>query len=107
MKNLTALPVLLFEINFAFSDKENLSELPKIYNLTEDPSLHPIVSLSFFDFNRELEKSIQKRMIFNKGIITIHELNENKISFEFEGEAHEMMRNDNISKVSGKVEVQD
>src|SRR5690606_24190692 len=39
-----------FEIDFVFSDKENLSELPKTYDLTGDPSLQLIASLSFFDF---------------------------------------------------------
>lgn len=95
-----------FEVNFAFSDKESLSDLPKTYNLTEDPALQSVVSLNFFDFEREVKSSTGKKLIFDKGKITIHELDENKIHFDFEGEAHEMTKKDRRSKVSGKVQVQ-
>ncbi|HTO35329.1 MAG TPA: hypothetical protein VLZ72_03765 [Flavobacterium sp.] len=94
-----------FEIDFVFSDKENLSELPKTYDLTEDPSLHSIASLSFFDFERKVEKSSNKRLIFDKGTITIHELSSDKIHFEYEGEVHELMNNQNRFPVSGQVNV--
>lgn len=94
-----------FEIDFAFSDKENLSELPKTYDLTKDPSLHLIASLSFFDFERKVEKSTNKRLIFDKGTITIHELSPDKIHFEYEGEVHQLMNNQNRFPVSGHVNV--
>lgn|SRR5690554_69091 len=94
-----------FEIDFVFSDKENLFELPKTYDLTEDPSLHSIASLSFFDFERKVEKSSNKRLIFDKGTITIHELSSDKIYFEYEGEVYELMNNQNRATVSGRVNV--
>lgn len=94
-----------FEIDFVFSDEENLFELPKTYDLTEDPSLHSIASLSFFDFERKVEKSSNKRLIFDKGTITIHELSSDKIYFEYEGEVYELMNNQNRATVSGRVNV--
>lgn len=94
-----------FEIDFVFSDKENLSELPKTYDLTKTPSLHSTASLSFFDFERKVEKSTNKRLIFDKGTITIFELNKDKIHFEYEGEVHELMNNQNRFPVSGQVNV--
>ena len=94
-----------FEIDFVFSDKENLFELPKTYDLTEDPSLHSIASLSFFDFERKVEKSSNKRLVFDKGIITVFELNKDKIHFEYEGEVYELMNNQNRATVSGRVNV--
>lgn len=95
-----------FDISFAFGDKESLSGLPKTYNLTENPDLHAIASLSFFDYERKVEKSTHKRLIFNKGTITVHDLNEHKIRFEFEGEAHELTNSNGRSPVSGSVNVQ-
>lgn len=94
-----------FEIDFAFSDKENLGDLPKTYDLTANPALHPIASLSFVDYERKVESSTNKRLIFNRGTITIHELSSDKIYFEYEGEVHELMNNQNRFPVSGQVNV--
>src|SRR5690554_3257036 len=55
-----------FEIDFVFSDKENLFELPKTYDLTEDPSLHSIASLSFFDFERKWKNRRTKGSFLTK-----------------------------------------
>lgn len=94
-----------FEIDFVFSDKENLTDLPKTYDLTANPALHPIASLSFMDYERKVERSTNKRLIFDKGTITIHELSKDKIHFEYEGEVHELMNNQNRSPVSGHIHV--
>lgn len=94
-----------FDITFVFSDKENLADLPKTYNLTENPALQSIASLSFMDYEREVEKSLNKRLIFNRGTIIIHEITPNSIHFEFEGEVHELANNENRSPVSGYIQV--
>lgn len=94
-----------FEMDFVFSDKENLGNLPKTYDLRANPALHPIASLSFMDYEREVERSLNKRLVFDKGTITIHELSPDRIRFEFEGEAHELTKPDRRSPVSGRVDV--
>jgi len=93
------------EVDFAFSDKDSLADLPKTYDLTENPALHSIASLSFMDYEREVERSLNKRLIFNKGTITVHELSKDKIRFEFEGEVHELRNDQNKSPVSGHIDV--
>ena len=35
-----------FEVNFAFSDRDGLSDLPKTYDLIEDPTLQSVASLA-------------------------------------------------------------
>lgn len=94
-----------FEIDFVFSDKNNLADLPKTYDLNDNPTLQSIASLSFMDYERKVERSTHKRLIFNKGTITIHELSEDEIRFEFEGEAHELTKMENRSPVSGRIHV--
>lgn len=94
-----------FEVDFAFSDKDSLADLPKTYDLTENPALHSIASLSFMDYEREVERSLNKRLIFNKGTITVHELSKDKIRFEFEGEVHELRNDQNKSTASGHIHV--
>ena len=94
-----------FEITFVFSDKDNLTDLPKTYDLTENPTLQSIASLSFMDYEREVERSTNKRLIFDMGTITVHELGKDKIRFEFEGEVYELMNNKKRSSVSGNVNV--
>lgn len=94
-----------FEVTFAFSDRDGLSNLPKTYDLIENPTLQSVASLSFMDYERKVDKSLNKRLIFNKGKITLFELSRDRIHFEFEGEVHEMTKMDNRSEVSGRVAV--
>ncbi len=94
-----------FEVTFAFSDRDGLSNLPKTYDLIEDPTLQLMASLSFMDYERKVDKSLNKRLIFNKGKITLYELSRDRIHFEFEGEVHEMTKMENRSEVSGSVNV--
>lgn len=94
-----------FEIDFVFSDKENLTDLPKTYDLNDNPTLQSIASLSFMDYERKVERSTNKRLIFDKGTITVHELGKDKIRFNFEGEIYELMNNKKRSPVSGSVNV--
>src|SRR5690606_35850839 len=94
-----------FEVTFVFSDRDALADLPKTYDLIEEPTLQSVASLSFIDHERKVDKPSNKRLIFNKGKITLYELNRDRIHFEFEGEVHEMMKMDNRSEVSGRVAV--
>jgi len=95
-----------FEINLNIYDPKILSELPATFSIPEaNMPPHVAIDLNFFDFERKVEKSMRKRLIFEKGTITIHEFSKEKIRFEFEGEAHELMNTEGRSKVSGWVEV--
>lgn len=94
-----------FDVAFAFDDKENLGDLPKTYDLTEDPYLIWKTSLNFFDYERKVEKDMRKRLVFDKGTITVYELDKNKIRFDFDGEVNELNNLEGRSKVSGSVNV--
>lgn len=48
---------------------------------------------------------MRKRLVFDKGTITVYELNENKIRFDFDGEVNELNNLEGRSKVSGSVNV--
>ena len=95
-----------FEINLNFYEKDILDKIPITYTLPQDNAGGIIkIDLNFFDSGRKVEKSMNKRLIFEEGTITIHELNRDKIRFDFEGEVHELMSKENTSSVSGSVDV--
>lgn len=90
-----------------FYEKDILDKLPITYNLPQDNYGGTIkIDLNFFDYEREVEKSMNRRLIFEDGTLTIHELNKDKIRFDFNGIAHELMNNEHKSAVSGRVNVQ-
>ena len=82
-----------------------LSEIPVTYTIPEANMPGVVVDLNFFDFERRVEKRMNKRLIFDKGTINIHELSEEKVRFDFKGEAHELMNSKRRSVVSGSVNV--
>lgn len=95
-----------FEINLNFYEKNILDKIPITYNLPQDNSGGIIkIDLNFFDSGRKVEKSMNKRLIFDEGTITIHELDQDKIRFDFDGVVHELMSKENTSSVSGSVDV--
>lgn len=94
-----------FEINLNFYEKDILDKIPITYTLPQDNFGGIIkIDLNFYDSGRKVEKSMNKRLIFDEGTITIHELNQDKIRFDFEGVAHELMNNQSRSSVSGSVD---
>ena|SRR5690554_1064820 len=95
-----------FEINLNFYEKDILDKIPITYTLPQDNFGGKIkIDLNFFDSGRNVEKSMNKRLIFEEGTLTVHELNQDKIRFYFEGVAHELMSKENKSPVSGSVDV--
>ncbi len=94
-----------FEINLNFYEKDILDKIPITYTLPQDNFGGNVkIDLNFFDSGRKVEKSMNKRLIFEEGTITIHELSKDKIRFDFEGVAHELMNNQSRSSVSGSVD---
>ncbi|MDY0089388.1 MAG: hypothetical protein RBR78_03375 [Flavobacteriaceae bacterium] len=95
-----------FEINLNFYEKNILDKIPTTYTLPEDNSGGRVkIDLNFFDSGRIVDKSMNKRLIFDEGAITIYELSMDKIRFDFEGVAHELMNKEKKSPVSGSVHV--
>lgn len=95
-----------FEMNLNFYEKDIADQVPITYTLPDDhPGNVVKVDLNFMDFEREVERSLNKRLIFAKGTITIHELSPDRIRFEFDGEVHELPNVDHRSPVSGSVDV--
>ena len=95
-----------FEINLNFYEKDILDKIPITYIFPQDNFGGIIkIDLNFFDSGRSVEKSINKRLIFEEGTLTVHELSKDKIRFDFEGVAHELMSKENRSPVSGSVDV--
>lgn len=92
-----------FEINLNIYDAEILNKLPATFTIPDANIPKVTIDLNFFDLERKVEKSMQKRLIFEKGNITIHEFSPQKIRFDFEGEAHELMNTTSRSTVSGWV----
>lgn len=96
-----------FEINLNFYEPEILEKIPITYTLPRDhPGTTVKIDLNFFDFEREVEKSLHRRLVFDKGTITIHELSGDKIHFDFEGQVYELMNPEKRSDVSGSVDVE-
>lgn len=94
-----------FEINLNFYEKDILDKIPITYTLPQDNFGGNVkIDLNFFDSGRKVEKSMNKRLIFEEGTITIYELSKDKIRFDFEGVAHELMNNQSRSSVSGSVD---
>lgn len=94
-----------FEINLNFYEEGILDLLPITYTLPEDNLNEVKIDLNFYDLEREVERNMQRRLVFDTGTITIHELGAGSIRFAFEGEVHELMRDENRSPVSGSVDV--
>lgn len=95
-----------FEINLNFYEKDILGKIPATYTLPQDhPGNAVKIDLNFYDFERKVEKSLHRRLVFDQGTITIHELGKDKIRFDFKGEVYELMNNENRSPVSGSVNV--
>lgn len=94
-----------FEINLNFYEKDILDKIPITYTLPQDNDDHVKIDLNFYDFQREVEKSLNRRLVFDEGTITVHELDRDKIRFDFEGYIHELMNDKNRSPVSGSVDV--
>lgn len=82
-----------------------LDKIPITYTLPQDHDDHVKIDLNFYDFQREVEKSLNRRLVFDEGTITVHELDRYKIRFDFEGHIHELMNDKNRSPVSGSVDV--
>lgn len=95
-----------FEVNLNFYEKDILDKIPITYRFPQDNFGGVIkIDLNFFDSGRKVEKSMNKRLIFEEGTLTIYELSKDKIRFDFEGVAHELMSKENKSQVSGSVDV--
>lgn len=94
-----------FEINLNFYDKDIAQKLPVTYTLPDDNLDKVVVDLNFFDFERETESRMNKRLVFREGTITIHELGREKVRFDFDGQGGEMLKRDVLFPISGRVEV--
>lgn len=75
------------------------------YTLPQDHHDQVKIDLNFFDLERQVEKNMNRRLVFDKGTITIHELSADKIHFDFNGQVYELTNNEKRSSVSGRVNV--
>lgn len=95
-----------FEINLNFYENDIQDKIPVTYTLPQDNSGDNIkIDLNLFDSGRNVEKSMNKRLIFEEGTITIYELSRSKIHFVFDGKVHEMVNIQKKSTVSGEINV--
>lgn len=94
-----------FEVNLNFYEHDILEKIPITYTLPEDHHDQVKIDLNFFDLERQVETSLNRRLVFDKGTITIHELGADGIRFDFDGEVYELTNDDSRSSVSGRVDV--
>lgn len=93
-----------FEINLNFYESGMLQKAPVTYTLPGDNQENVVIDLNFYDYERETKSRLNKRLVFREGTITIHELTQEKIRFEFNGKGGEMMNREVLFPISGRVE---
>lgn len=94
-----------FEVNLNFYERDILGKIPITYTLPQDHHDQVKIDLNFFDLERDVEKNIYRRLVFDKGVIKIYKLSEDNIHFDFEGEVYELTNDESRSSVSGSVNV--
>lgn len=95
-----------FELNLNTYSKDVVNNENATYSLSGKDNYKSAIGLNFLNAEREGRK-IDRRIVFNKGTITIKNLSKNQLQMTFEGEAGPMMdfKNKNSFPVSGKVDI--
>lgn len=92
------------QTNVNFSDVVLKETGTATYKIPEDNSPHIKIDLNFYNAERDA-KTMNKRIIFRKGIIEIKQLTENKLQMSFDGEGGGMMDRTNNFPITGKLNV--
>lgn len=93
-----------FKVNFNLNNTDIINKGTASYNIPEANALKTKVDLSFFNNAREV-KSMNKRIIFRKGTISISKLSNRQLQMTFEGEGSGVMEYGKNFPISGKVNV--
>lgn len=95
-----------FELNLNFINSDIITKGSGTYSLTGTDNHKSGINLNFLNTERK-GRTIDRRVVFNKGTITIEKLSKNELQMTFDGEASPMMdfKNENSFPVSGKVDI--
>ena len=95
-----------FQLNLNFTNSDIMTKGSTTYSLTGIDNHKSDINLNFLNTERK-GRTIDRRIVFNKGTITIEKLSKNELQMTFDGEASPMMdfKNENSFPVSGKVDV--
>lgn len=91
-----------FQLNLNLTHTDILVAQNAKYSIPDENAGKIKVDLNFFNSDRNT-KSINKRIIFRKGIIKIDKLTENELDMTFKGEGSGITERDNNFLISGKI----
>jgi len=93
-----------FKLNFNLNNTGILEKGTATFKIPETNSEHTKADLNFFNRNRDV-KSMNKRIIFRKGMITVQKLTEHKLEMTFEGEGSGITEYTKTFPITGAINV--